>query len=47
MKRTLLALILVAFTAPQVFAYIAPKTKHPEVVYDKIKLHNTLLPEVG
>ncbi len=47
MKRTLLTLVLAAMVVPSVFAYIAPKTKHPEVVYNKIKLHCTLLPKIG
>ena len=47
MKRTILTLVLVAMAVSSAFAYIAPKTKHPEVIYNKIKLHCTLLPKVG
>ena len=47
MKRTILTLVLVAMTVSSAFAYIAPKTKHPEVIYNKIKLHCTLLPKIG
>ena len=46
MKRIILAMLLFAFSVPA-FAYVPPKRKHPEVAYDKFKLHHTLLPQVG
>ena len=47
MKKTLLALLLSMFIIPSLFAYVAPKTKHPEAIYDKIKVHCTMLPKIG
>ena len=46
MKRIILAMLLFTFSVPA-FAYVPPKRKHPEVAYDKFKLHHTLLPQVG
>ena len=47
MKKILMTLLFSAFVAPMAFAYVAPKTKHPEPIYNKIKVHCTLLPKVG
>ena len=47
MKRLFFALLFSAFTASVAFAYIPPKTKHPEVAYNKFKMYHTLLPLVG
>ncbi len=47
MKRLFLALLISAFVVPMAFAYIPPKTTHPEVSYNKFKMYHTLLPQVG
>lgn len=47
MKRLFLTLLISAFVVPMALAYIPPKTKHPEVSYNLLKLHHTMLPIVG
>ena len=47
MKRLFLTLLISAFVVPMAFAYVPPKTKHPEVAYNKFKMYHTLLPLVG
>lgn len=47
MKKILMTLLFSAFVAPMAFAYVAPKTKHPEPIYTKIKVNCTLLPKIG
>ena len=47
MKKILMTLLFSAFVAPMAFAYVAPKTKHPEPIYARIKVHCTQFPKVG
>lgn len=46
MKRFILALLLMGVVMPSM-AYVPPKRVHPEVAYNKYKMHPTLLPQVG
>ena len=46
MKRAVLFFLMLCMVMP-VVAYVAKKRVHPEVTYNKFKMHHTMLPQVG
>ena len=47
MKKLIVSLLVLAFAAPAAMAYVPPKTKHPDVAYEKFKMYHTMLPTVA